>query len=98
MLNLRLLYVLRYVFSFLPKVVKLIALFCAGSVKCSSVSKEEEEEIELVRNLVSAKRRASRNIVTPTLLQESGLLQGNKFCLCWGVLFLFLFFCFCMLD
>lgn len=56
-------------------------VLCAGSVKCSPISKKEEEEIELVRTLVSAKRRAARNIVMPTLLLESGLLQGSKFVL-----------------
>ncbi|CAL9006330.1 unnamed protein product [Prunus brigantina] len=47
-----------------------------GSVKCRPVSKEEEEEIELVRRLVPQEVRELNNIVTPALLLQSGLLQG----------------------
>ncbi|CAL8999639.1 unnamed protein product [Prunus brigantina] len=47
-----------------------------GSVKCRPVSKEEEEEIELVRRLVPQEARELKNIVTPALLLQSGLLQG----------------------
>ncbi|CAL9019594.1 unnamed protein product, partial [Prunus brigantina] len=48
-----------------------------GSVKCRPVSKEEEEEIELVRRLVPQEARELKNIVTPALLLQSGLLQGT---------------------
>ncbi|CAL9012708.1 unnamed protein product [Prunus brigantina] len=47
-----------------------------GSVKCRPVSREEEEEIELVRSLVPQEARELKNIVTPALLLQSGLLQG----------------------
>ncbi|CAL8993046.1 unnamed protein product, partial [Prunus brigantina] len=47
-----------------------------GSVKCRPVSKEGEEEIELVRRLVPQEARELKNIVTPALLLQSGLLQG----------------------
>lgn len=66
-------------------------LVCASSVKCRPVSKEKEEEIELVRTLVLVERREVKNIVMPALLLESGLLQGSKcvgfamlssFCVC----------------
>ncbi|CAL2270716.1 unnamed protein product [Prunus armeniaca] len=40
------------------------------------VSREEEEEIELVRRQVPQEARELKNIVTPTLLLQSGLLQG----------------------
>lgn len=56
---------------------------------CIPVSKEEEEEIELVRTLVSAERREVKNIVTLALLLESWLLQGSKFCFCFVVFFYF---------
>ncbi|KAI5333932.1 hypothetical protein L3X38_024064 [Prunus dulcis] len=45
-------------------------------MKCRPVTREEEEEIEFLRREVSEQRRAARNIVTPKLLLESGLLQG----------------------
>ncbi|CAL8088083.1 unnamed protein product [Prunus armeniaca] len=47
-----------------------------GSVKCRPVSREEEEEIELVRRQVTQEERELKNIVTPALLLQSGLLQG----------------------
>ncbi|CAL2263485.1 unnamed protein product [Prunus armeniaca] len=47
-----------------------------GSVKCRPVSREEEEEIELVRRQVTQEARELKNIVTPSLLLQSGLLQG----------------------
>ncbi|CAL8085117.1 unnamed protein product [Prunus armeniaca] len=47
-----------------------------GSVKCRPVSREEEEEIELVRRQVPQEARELKNIVTPALLLQSGLLQG----------------------
>ncbi|CAL2249563.1 unnamed protein product [Prunus armeniaca] len=40
------------------------------------VSREEEEEIELVRRQVPQEARELKNIVTPALLLQSGLLQG----------------------
>ncbi|CAL9011931.1 unnamed protein product [Prunus brigantina] len=46
------------------------------SVKCRPVSREEEEDIELVRRLVPQEARELKNIVTPALLLQSGLLQG----------------------
>ncbi|CAL8107473.1 unnamed protein product [Prunus armeniaca] len=47
-----------------------------GSVKCRPVSREEEEEIELVRRQVPQEARELKNIVTPALLLQPGLLQG----------------------
>ncbi|CAL8079979.1 unnamed protein product [Prunus armeniaca] len=47
-----------------------------GSVKCRPVSREEKEEIELVRRQVPQEARELKNIVTPALLLQSRLLQG----------------------
>ncbi|CAL2229465.1 unnamed protein product [Prunus armeniaca] len=47
-----------------------------GWVQCRPVSREEEEEIELVRRQVTQEARELKNIVTPALLLQSGLLQG----------------------
>ncbi|KAL6283003.1 hypothetical protein ACE6H2_013932 [Prunus campanulata] len=47
-----------------------------GSMKCNPVSGEAEEEIEFVRSAISEERRAAKNIVMPSLLLESGLIQG----------------------
>ncbi|CAL8134741.1 unnamed protein product [Prunus armeniaca] len=47
-----------------------------GSMKCRAVSREEEEEIELESRLVPAEACEIRNIVTPVLFLELGLLQG----------------------
>lgn len=44
---------------------------CASSVKCLPIIKEEEEEIEFVRSVISAERRAARNIVMLGLRLES---------------------------
>ncbi|CAL2236042.1 unnamed protein product [Prunus armeniaca] len=47
-----------------------------GFVKCRPVSRDEEEEIELVRRQVPQEARELKNIVTPALLLQSGFLQG----------------------
>ncbi|CAL9028375.1 unnamed protein product [Prunus brigantina] len=50
-------------------------------MKCMPVSNEEEEEIELVRTLVSAERQEVRNIVTPALLLDGhsgGVTEGGE--------------------
>ncbi|VVA28026.1 PREDICTED: LOC110768041 isoform [Prunus dulcis] len=50
-----------------------------SSVKCLPVIKEEEEEIEIVRSVISAKRRAAKNIVTPgLLLEQKAQAKGQK--------------------
>ncbi|CAL2246901.1 unnamed protein product [Prunus armeniaca] len=47
-----------------------------GSVKWGPISKEQEEEVERVRSLLSETERDYRNLVTQKNLFESGLLQG----------------------
>lgn len=46
-------------------------------MKCK-LSKDKEDEIELVRTLVLTERREVKNLVTPALLLELGLLKGSK--------------------
>ncbi|CAL2228492.1 unnamed protein product [Prunus armeniaca] len=46
------------------------------TVRKHALSREEEEEIELVRRQVTQEARELKNIVTPALLLQSGLLQG----------------------
>ncbi|CAL2277526.1 unnamed protein product [Prunus armeniaca] len=48
-----------------------------GSVKWGPISKEQEEEIEKVRSLLSETERECKNLVTQKNLFESGLLQGS---------------------
>ncbi|CAL8152804.1 unnamed protein product [Prunus armeniaca] len=50
--------------------------FGAGSVKWGSISKEQEDEVERVRSLLSETERECKNLVTKKNLFESGLLQG----------------------
>ncbi|CAL2276955.1 unnamed protein product [Prunus armeniaca] len=52
-----------------------VMVFSAMSL-CLPVSKEEEEEIELVKRLVPQEARELKNIVTPALLLQLRLLQG----------------------
>ncbi|CAL8175818.1 unnamed protein product [Prunus armeniaca] len=47
-----------------------------GLVKWGSISKEQEDEVERVRSLLSETERDYRNLVTQKNLFESGLLQG----------------------
>lgn len=53
--------------------------FVAGSVKWGPISKEQEDEVEKVRSLLSETERECRNLVTHKNLLESGLLQGSKY-------------------
>lgn len=60
-------------------------------MNCNSLSNEKEDEVELVRSLLSAKRQEYKNLVTPEHLLESGLLQESKLCF-FGVYFLYIYF------
>ncbi|CAL2239089.1 unnamed protein product [Prunus armeniaca] len=48
----------------------------SSSVKLGPISKEQEDEVERVRSLLSETEREYKNLVTQKNLLESGLLQG----------------------
>ncbi|CAL9021062.1 unnamed protein product, partial [Prunus brigantina] len=50
-----------------------------GSVKWGPISKEQEDEVERVRSLLSETERECKNLVTQKNLFEFGLLQGSKY-------------------
>ncbi|CAL2257597.1 unnamed protein product [Prunus armeniaca] len=58
---------------------KLYLTFGAGSMKWGPISKEQEEEVEKVRSLLSGTERECKNRVTQKNLFEFGLLQGSKY-------------------
>ncbi|CAL8117162.1 unnamed protein product [Prunus armeniaca] len=49
----------------------------SSSVKLGPISKEQEDEVERVRSLLSETEREYKNLVTQKNLLESGLLQGS---------------------
>ncbi|CAL9020957.1 unnamed protein product [Prunus brigantina] len=50
----------------------------SSSVKWGPISKEQEDEVERVRSLLSKTERECKNLVTQKNLFEFGLLQGSK--------------------